>query len=150
MVVARLHVDVGARETAAVDRRHRRLQVDVEAHHLGLLQSCNMTTVASREEKKRKDAKSGRLNWIRGALTTREETCSKEIWDTGAKLTSETRLRALGEARLLPDKVTLLLEGERHRIRLLHLHFCFPVDDLLRVFHLIQDMTWWRGGRAEA
>ena len=38
VVVARLHADVGAGQAAAVHRRHRRLQVHVQAHDLRLLQ----------------------------------------------------------------------------------------------------------------
>ena len=99
MVVARLHADVGAGQAAAVDRRHRRLQVDVEAHDLRLLEPFKeQNTLASQEGKKR--------NSIQGTLTTQEELVMC------AKLTSETRLRALCESHLLPDKVTLLSDGE--------------------------------------
>ena len=38
VVVARPHADVGAGQAAAVHRRHRRLQVHVQAHDLRLLQ----------------------------------------------------------------------------------------------------------------
>ena len=38
VVVARLHADVGAGQAAAVHQRNRRLQVDVQAHDLRLLQ----------------------------------------------------------------------------------------------------------------
>ena len=60
-------------------------------------------------------------------------------------LTSETGLRALGEPHLLPGEVALPPDGERERVRLLHLHLPSPVVGVL-----VHDVIRRRGGRAEA